>query len=472
MASWVISESTAATAPGIAPAPLPDELDWDEAGKLTLVSAEERQCIRENASRSDRGSSDMQEAFDAWSKGFERVETTLHRRPRSTLLPPGRVRQMTTLPTVGQTGCIQDRHSIDHHDRGATIALLSPGGMHAIDRVLELFDRVHDHLQVKESNHPNYIKIPYLSTIMLVSLKKVLEKARRENYAVGSFNINNLEFLQAIMEAAEAEKSPVIISTSEGAIEYAGMAELGLLTHLAAERSKHPVVFHLDHGKNYDLVVEAIKSGLYTSVMYDGSSLPYKENVRTTKKIVTMAHKQGISVEAELGAIAGIEDFVSVEEKNAHLTDPEQAEDFVRQTGCDALAIAIGTSHGAYKFTEDSALDFKRLEAIKQHVKIPLVLHGASGIPENIKKICTKYGCRISKAKGVSDAHIKRAVKLGVNKVNIDSDLRIAFDAGVRRFLHDNPEVIDPRKILGPAKELMTRVVRHKMRLFGSAKKG
>ena len=307
---------------------------------------------------------------------------------------------------------------------------------------------------------------------MLTTLTNVLKKANRQNYAVGAFNINNLEILQAVMDAAEAECAPVVISTSEGALKYAGMEELGTLVHLAAKRSKRPVVFHLDHGKNYDLVVRAIKSGFYTSVMFDGSSLPYKENLKLTKRLVTMAHRRGISVEAELGAIAGIEDFVSVEEKDAHLTDPEQALEFVQRTGCDALAVAIGTSHGAYKFGGDSQLDFKRLTTIKDLVKVPLVLHGASGIPSTIKNQCIKYGCKIEKAKGVSDAHIRRAVKLGINKVNIDSDLRIAFDAGVRKFLHEQPEVFDPRKILGPAKELMTKVVRQKMRMLGCAGKG
>jgi fructose-bisphosphate aldolase, class II len=307
---------------------------------------------------------------------------------------------------------------------------------------------------------------------MLVPLTTVLNKANKGNYAVGAFNINNLEILQAVMNAAEAEKSPVIISTSEGAIQYAGMDELGTLAGLAAKRSKLPVVFHLDHGTNYDLVKRAIKSGYYTSVMFDGSSLPYKENIAKTRQLVKMAHARGISLEAELGSIAGIEDFVSVEEKDAHLTKPEQAKDFVTRTGCDALAVAVGTSHGAYKFAGDSKLDFKRLEQIKKQVGIPLVLHGASGIPANIKKLCTKYGCEIAKAKGVSDAHIKKAVTLGVNKVNIDSDLRIAFDAGMRQFLAQNPEVFDPRKILGPARELMTKVVRHKMRMLGCSGKG
>lgn len=306
---------------------------------------------------------------------------------------------------------------------------------------------------------------------MLTTLKTVLSKAQRGNYAVGAFNINNLEILQAIVEAAVEETSPVILSTSEGAITYAGMDELGALVHLAAKKYKIPMVMHLDHGKNYDLVVEAIRSGYYTSVMYDGSSLPFEENIKTTKRIVKMAHARGISVEAELGAIAGIEDFVSVSERDAHLTDPDQAKEFVKRTQCDALAVAIGTSHGAYKFKGDSKLDIKRLEAINSQVKVPLVLHGASGVPASIKNLCIKYGCKIAKAKGVSDSSIKRAVAGGINKVNIDTDLRIAFDAGIRKFLKEKPEVFDPRKILEPARDLMTKVVRKKMQLFGCSGK-
>jgi fructose-bisphosphate aldolase, class II len=307
---------------------------------------------------------------------------------------------------------------------------------------------------------------------MLVTLKSVLAKANKKGYAVGAFNVNNLEAIQAVIEAAEDEKSPVIISTSEGALKYAGMKELGALVHLAAKKSKRPIVFHLDHGKDLKVVMNAIKSGLYTSVMYDGSSLPFKQNIRNTKKVVKAAHRKGISVEAELGSIAGIEDFVSVKEKDAALTNPGEAAQFVKETGCDALAIAIGTSHGAYKFKGASQLDFDRLDQISNLVKIPLVLHGASGIPADIKKQCTKYGCKIDSAKGVADAHIKKAVKGGIDKVNIDSDLRIAFDAGIRKFLHDSPEVFDPRKILIPAKELMTKVVRQKMKMLGSSNKG
>lgn len=307
---------------------------------------------------------------------------------------------------------------------------------------------------------------------MLVTLTQALEKAHKGHYAVGAFNVNNLETMQAVMMAAVAERSPVILQTSEGAINYAGMPALGALAHLTANYEKVPVVFHLDHGKDAKLVETAIKSGWYTSVMYDGSSLPYKENVASTKRLVKMAHARGISLEAELGAIAGIEDFVSVEERDAHLTDPDQAAAFVAATGCDALAVAIGTKHGAYKFAGECKLDFNRLKEIQAMVDVPLVLHGASGVPATIKAVCTKYGCDLGDAKGVSDAAIKKAVSLGINKVNIDTDLRIAFDAGVRQFLHDNPKVIDPREILKPARELMTKVVRQKMKLLGCSGMG
>ncbi|MFH1711759.1 MAG: class II fructose-1,6-bisphosphate aldolase [Patescibacteria group bacterium] len=306
---------------------------------------------------------------------------------------------------------------------------------------------------------------------MLTTLKNVLTKAQRGKYAVGAFNVNNLEAIQAVIEAAVAEKSPVIISTSEGAIKYAGLAELASLILLAARRTSVPVVFHLDHGKNLDLISEAIRSGFYTSIMYDGSSLPLEENIKNTKKIVRLAHARDISVEAELGSIAGIEDFVSVEERDAHLTNPQEAKMFIKETDCDALAIAIGTSHGAYKFKGACMLDYDRLDDIRKTVRLPLVLHGASGVPTVIKTQCLKYGCKIDKAKGVADASIKRAIKGGITKVNIDTDLRIAFTAGVRKFLKENPSEIDPRKILGPASQLMTKVIRQKMTLFGSSGK-
>lgn len=306
---------------------------------------------------------------------------------------------------------------------------------------------------------------------MLVTLKPILTKAHNRGYAVGAFNINNLEICQAIVAAAEKVRSPVILQTSEGAIEYAGMDYLAAIARLAASKARVPVVFHLDHGKDPRLVERAIKSGFYTSVMIDGSSHPYKENVRITKKIVSMAHHRGISVEAELGAIAGIEDFVSVSERDARFTNPEEAGRFVRETGCDALAVAIGTAHGAFKFKGESKLDIARLKKIKAAARLPLVLHGASGVPADIKKLCAKYGCKISEARGVSDALIRAAVRNGINKVNIDTDLRIAFTAGVRHALAKHPEGIDPRKILGPAKDLIQQVVMQKMKLLGCAGK-
>lgn len=307
---------------------------------------------------------------------------------------------------------------------------------------------------------------------MLTTLVPILKKARRGNYAVGAFNINDLEILQAIMDAATAERAPVIVQTSEGAIEYAGMEELATLARIEAKKVRVPVVMHLDHGKNADLVRRAIKSGLYTSVMYDGSSLPFKDNVRTTKEIVKMAHARGVSVEAELGAIAGIEDFVSVKERDAHFTDPKQAAEFVRSTGCDALAVAIGTSHGAFKFKSAARLDIARLKKIGRAVgSMPLVLHGASGIPTKLKRHCLRLGCKIPAARGVSDSLIRRAVAAGINKVNIDTDLRIAFTVGVRAKLASDPSTIDPRKILGEAKKVITAVVRDKMKLLGCSGK-
>lgn len=307
---------------------------------------------------------------------------------------------------------------------------------------------------------------------MLTSLKSVLTKAYRGGYAVGAFNINDLEILQAVMNAAGAEQSPVIIQTSEGAIEYAGMDELAALVHLSAQKYKLPMVFHLDHGKNIDLVRRAILSGYYSSVMYDGSALPFEDNIRTTRKIVSLAHKRGISVEAELGAIAGIEDFVSVDERNAKFTDPKKAKEFVKRTGCDALAIAIGTSHGAYKFKGTPTLDIERLKKIRKSVgSIPLVLHGASGVPKEIKEHAIRHGAKIKDAQGVSDALIKQAVKNGINKVNIDTDLRLAFTVGLRHELFKNPKEIDPRKILTPAKDFITKLVRQKMKLLGCSGK-
>lgn len=304
---------------------------------------------------------------------------------------------------------------------------------------------------------------------MLTTTKKILDKANKGGYAVAAFNTNNMEMTQAIIEAAVLMKSPVIIATSEGAIKYAGLNWLKALIEEAA-KAPVPVAMHLDHGKDLDLIKECINIG-YTSVMIDASSLEYKENVKITKKVVAMAKKKGVSVEAELGAIAGIEDFVSVDSRNAHLTDPDQAAEFVKLTGCDSLAIAIGTAHGINKFTKKPELDFKRLKEIKSKVKVPLVLHGASEVDERMLHIAQKYGAKLKNAKGVNDTLMKKAVKLGINKVNTDTDLRLAFDAGVREVIKTKPDVFDPRLILGQAKEYMRQVAMERIQVLGSKNK-
>lgn len=301
---------------------------------------------------------------------------------------------------------------------------------------------------------------------MLINSLSLLKKARAGKYAVPAFNINDLEMLKAVVRAAEAERSPIIVQTSEGAIEYAGMEYLIAMVYVAAA-GKIPVVLHLDHGKNLDVIHRAIKSG-YTSVMFDGSALSYEDNVRCTKQVVKWAHPKKISVEAELGSIKGIEDLVNIAERDAVLTNPEQAVKFVKETSCDSLAVAIGTAHGAYKFKGITHLDLARLKEIAKRVKLPLVLHGASGVMEDVKELAETYGAKLGEARGVLDEDIKKAIPLGIAKINIDTDLRLAFTAGIRESVHDLPAVIDPRKFLEPASVLMTEVARYKMRLFKS----
>ena len=302
---------------------------------------------------------------------------------------------------------------------------------------------------------------------MLTTAKKVLVPARAKHYAVPAFNINDMECLKAVMEAAVKMKSPVIVQTSEGAIEYAGMDYLIAMIKVAA-KAPVPVVMHIDHGKNLKLIQQAIRDG-YTSVMYDGSALSYEENVRNTKKVVAWAHAKGVSVEAEIGALAGIEDLVSVKEKDAKLTNPAEAVEFAKETRCDSLAIAIGTSHGAFKFKGKTHLDIERLEIIASQIKLPIVLHGASGVLEDVKALAEHHGAKLGEARGVLDQDIVQAIKHGVAKVNIDTDLRLAFTAGIREAVDELPTVIDPRKLMEPANLLMREVAMRKMKLFGSA---
>jgi len=302
--------------------------------------------------------------------------------------------------------------------------------------------------------------------VVLVTNKDLLVPARRKGYAVGAFNINNLETVLAVAEAAAEEKSPAIIAVTPSAIKYAGLPYLSKIVKTAAESSLVPMSLHLDHGEDFETVSKCVGAG-FTSVMIDGSHLKFEENIALTKKVVGLAHPKGVSVEAELGRLGGIEEK-TVEEKEAILTDPDSAKEFVTRTGVDALAVAVGTSHGAYKFKAEAKLDFERLKIISGKISLPLVLHGASSVPAWIIEKAAKYGAELGGAKGIPEEHIKKAISLGIAKINIDTDLRLAFTAAVREVLANQPKEFDPRKILGPAKEAMKEVMKGKMHLFGS----
>jgi fructose-bisphosphate aldolase, class II len=304
---------------------------------------------------------------------------------------------------------------------------------------------------------------------MFMSTKKLLKKAQEGKYAVGHFNINNLEILEGVVHAAVKLKAPIIISTSEGAIKYGHMGNLYALALAASKEHKIQMAFHLDHGRDLRVIKRAIRMG-YSSVMFDGSHLPFEKNIARTKKVVEWAHARGISVEAELGTIGGTED--TIEAKKILYTDPDKAKEFVKRTGCDFLAIAIGTSHGAYKFKGKAKLRIDLLKEIRKRVKIPLVLHGASEVPAYVVRQAQKYGADLEGVHGVPDAQIKLAVKNGINKVNTDTDLRLAFDAAVRKVIETKPKDFDPRKILGPARDLIQRVAEDRIKLLGSEGKG
>jgi len=273
----------------------------------------------------------------------------------------------------------------------------------------------------------------------------------------------------AVAEAATEEKSPAIVAVTPSAIKYAGLPYLSKIVRTAAESAPVPMSLHLDHGEDFETASKCVAAG-FTSVMIDGSHLSFEDNIALTMKVVDMAHPKGVSVEAELGRLAGVEEK-TVEEKEAILTDPNVAKEFVDRTSVDALAVAVGTSHGAYKFKGEAKLDFERLKTIRDKVDLPLVLHGASSVPAWIIEKAAKYGAQLEGAKGIPEEHIKKAISLGIAKINIDTDLRLAFTAAIREVLTNSPKEFDPRKILGPAKEAMKEVIRGKMRLFGSSGK-
>ncbi len=304
---------------------------------------------------------------------------------------------------------------------------------------------------------------------MLTTNKDLMVPARKNGYAIPALNVQNLESIKAVVEAATEEKSPAIMQITPSVIKYAGLDYITAIAKTAAQTAPVPLAIHLDHGEDYDTAIKCVNAG-FTSVMIDGSFLSFEENIKVTKRVVDYAHPKGVSVEAELGKLAGVEER-SVEEKDAILTDPQNAKEFVEKTGIDTLAVAIGTSHGAYKFKSQAKLDQERLKQISQKVTIPLVLHGASSVPAWITEKATKYGATLEGAKGVSEDQLQQAIKQGVAKINIDTDLRLAFTATVREVLTNNPKEFDPRKILGPAKDAMKEVAKGKMRLFGSSGK-
>jgi fructose-bisphosphate aldolase class II len=292
-------------------------------------------------------------------------------------------------------------------------------------------------------------------------------KAKKESYAIPQFNVNNLEFIQAALEVAEEKKSPVILAASSSAIRYAGLDYLKGMVRVGAGKVSVPVAMHLDHGSSPADAEICIQSG-FTSVMIDASGKSLEENIRVTREVVAMAKPGGVCVEAELGRLGGIEDEVVVDEKEAFLTDADEAERFVKETGCHALAIAVGTSHGAYKFKHTPQLAMDRISEIKMRTGIALVLHGASGVPKDLLDKAARYGAILPGAMGVPDEAYTEAISRGINKINIDTDLRLAFMASVREFFAENPSIFDPRKILGPAKAAVKDQMRKKIDLFGS----
>lgn len=297
----------------------------------------------------------------------------------------------------------------------------------------------------------------------LVTTKEMFKKAYAGGYAIGAFNVNNMEMIQGIVEAGKEENAPLILQVSSGARKYANPKYLKKLVEAAVEDSGLPICLHLDHGDSYELCKSAIEDG-FTSVMIDASHHTFDENVKITKSVVDYAHDHGVVVEAELGRLAGIEDAVNVSEADSCYTDPDQVQEFVSKTGVDSLAIAIGTSHGAYKFKGEAKLRFDILEEVgKRLPEFPIVLHGASSvIPEYVEMI-NKYGGAMPGAKGVPEDMLRKAASMAVCKINIDSDLRLAFTAAIRKHFIENPAHFDPRQYLAPARELIKECVKHKL---------
>ena len=298
----------------------------------------------------------------------------------------------------------------------------------------------------------------------LVTTKDMFAKALKSDYAIGAFNVNNMEIIQGIVDAAKEEQSALILQVSAGARKYAKPAYLTKLVEAAILDTGLDIALHLDHGEDFEICKKCVDDG-FTSVMIDGSKHSFEDNIRITKEVVEYAHAHGVVVEAELGKLAGVEDDVKVDARSATFTDPDEAAEFVERTGVDSLAIAIGTSQGAYKFKGEPYLDYERLKKIHTLIPdTPLVLHGASTVLQEPVAKCNQYGGQVAGAQGVPEEMIREAVKYGICKVNIDTDLRLAMTAEVRKYIMENPGEFDPRKYLGPAREAIKGMVQHKIK--------
>ncbi|MFZ9011752.1 MAG: class II fructose-1,6-bisphosphate aldolase [Planctomycetota bacterium] len=309
----------------------------------------------------------------------------------------------------------------------------------------------------------------------LVDTKKMFEMAYKNGYAVGAFNVNNMEITQGIIAAVAEEKSPLILQISRGARSYASMSYLKAIIDVAVEENPDlPICMHLDHGDTFETCKQCVDDG-FTSVMIDGSHHSFEDNIKITKQVVDYAHDHGVVVEAELGKLGGIEEDVvgvSHDEIMSHLTDPDEAVEFVEKTGVDSLAVAIGTSHGAYKFKSEPKLAFDVVEKIQAKIPgFPLVMHGSSSVPAEFKELINKYGGDMPDAVGVPESAISEAVKMAVCKVNIDTDLRMALTAKIRQVYAETPAEFDPRKYLGPGREAIKDMVKRKLHVLGCAGK-
>ena len=308
----------------------------------------------------------------------------------------------------------------------------------------------------------------------LVNTKELFKKAYEGGYAIGAFNVNNMEIVHGIVEACKELNSPVILQASGGARKYAHSAYLTHMVQAAVEETGLPIALHLDHGASFELCKDCIDSG-FTSVMIDGSHLDYEENVAMTKKVVEYAHERNVTVEGELGQLAGIEDDVKVEADKANYTDPDQVQDFVSRTGVDSLAIAIGTSHGAFKFKpgQKPQLRFDILKEVMDRLPgFPIVLHGASSVMPEYVAMVNQFGGQMADAIGIPEDMLREAASMAVCKINVDSDLRLAMTAGIRKHLAENPSHFDPRQYLGDGRQFIHDVVKHKIEtVLGSAGK-